>query len=448
MEYYREELVEPVSPMGQYFNSSVLCVNIIAVLEFEVPIDDLPIASFTRYVFLPMNPRFSSVMVSDKHGKKTWKQVEVRLEDHIITPKFPDGMSTDSYEKCFNDYLSRLAMEQLPQNKPLWEVHQIIYPTSKAAGSLIFKVNHALGDGYSLMGVILSCFERADNPSLPLTFPSSKRSKPKFHNRNIFMRLPQLASIFFNSISDFGCGLLKSRVVEDDKTPIRSGDEGVEFRSFVISNMAFSMDHIKEIKSKLGVTVNDVVTGIIFYGLRLYMHDLDYESRAACSRAIVLLNTRNVAGYQSVKNMLNKDAKGPWGNKIAWLHVSLPKLRDVDISNPLQFVTKVHNIVQRKRKSFAVLLSGMLLEMQHKLQGHEAVAKNLHSTVRKTSLALSNMVGPVEQIAMANHPLKGLYFIFTGEPESLAITMMSYMVVKDFKVAREMPAATSSIDNA
>ena len=59
-----EEGLEPVSPTGQYFNSSVLSVSIVAVMEFEIPINNLPsIVSLVKDVFLPINPRFSSIMV-------------------------------------------------------------------------------------------------------------------------------------------------------------------------------------------------------------------------------------------------------------------------------------------------------------------------------------------------------------------------------------------------
>ena len=59
-----EERLEPVSPTAQNFNSSVLSVSIIAVLEFEIPINDqLPVMSLLKDVFLPINPRFSSIMV-------------------------------------------------------------------------------------------------------------------------------------------------------------------------------------------------------------------------------------------------------------------------------------------------------------------------------------------------------------------------------------------------
>lgn len=65
MECLGETMLEPVSPTGQYLNSSVLSLSIISVLEIGIPINDSQTMSLLQNVFLPINPRFSSVMVSD-----------------------------------------------------------------------------------------------------------------------------------------------------------------------------------------------------------------------------------------------------------------------------------------------------------------------------------------------------------------------------------------------
>ncbi|KAF7843879.1 O-acyltransferase WSD1-like [Senna tora] len=158
---------EPVSPMGRYFNSSVLSIYIIGVLEFEVPFDTCLAIPLLNQLFLPINPRFSSIMVQDKSGEKQWKKVGVNLKDHIKIPLFPKFKSQESYDNYFADYISRIALEQLPQSRPLWEIHIINYPTSKGESSIIFKLHHALGDGCSLMGALFSCLQRADDPFLP-----------------------------------------------------------------------------------------------------------------------------------------------------------------------------------------------------------------------------------------------------------------------------------------
>ena len=191
--------------------------------------------------------------VTDRKGEKQWKRVEVKLEDHVKIPIFPIGLLPESYDEYLDNYISKIAMNEFPHNKPLWEIHIVKYPTSNAASAIIFKLHHALGDGYSLMGALLSCLQRTDDPSLPLTFPSRQRSESKSDRFRVCKRVSQLFSLIFNTVYDFGWSLLKSSLVEDDRTPIRSGDEGVEFRPITVSTMTFPLDQIKFIKDKLGV---------------------------------------------------------------------------------------------------------------------------------------------------------------------------------------------------
>lgn len=188
----------------------------------------------------------------DEKGEMKWKRVEVKAEDHIKVPKFPENESLELYDQYFDDYVTQLLMERTAQDKPLWEIHVIKYPTSTCAGTLIFKLHHALGDGYSLMGALLSSLQRADDPSLPLSFPSRKSSSSP-SKKGFFRWFPSTVFSFFNSISDFGWSIVKSTLVEDDRSPIRSGEEGVESLPCVISNISFSLDQVKNIKSKLGV---------------------------------------------------------------------------------------------------------------------------------------------------------------------------------------------------
>lgn len=192
----------------------------------------------------------------DEKGEMKWKRVELKAEDHIKVPTFPENESLESYDQYFDEYVTELMMERTAQDKPLWEIHVIKYPTSTCAGTLIFKLHHALGDGYSLMGALLSSLQRADDPSLPLSFPSRKSSSSSSSStseKGFFRWFSSTVLSFFNSISDFGWSIVKSTVVEDDKSPIRSGEEGVEFLPCVISNISFSLDQVKNIKSKLGV---------------------------------------------------------------------------------------------------------------------------------------------------------------------------------------------------
>ncbi|XP_051125513.1 wax ester synthase/diacylglycerol acyltransferase 4-like [Andrographis paniculata] len=423
-----EELgLEPMSPSAQYLKSSVLSLTILGVLECQGPIDDSLAISLVKDVFLPINPRFSSIMVAGKKGVKKWKKVEVHVEEHVKVPIFPDGMAAEYYDDCFADYLSNLSTEQLPPSRPLWEIHIVKYPTRHAAGNLIFKLHHSLGDGYSLMGALLSCLQRLDNPLLPLTFPSRQSAADADRRKSVLRRVPRLFSGIWHTVYDFGWSLLKSSLNEDDKSPIRSGEDAVELRPIATATTTFSIDQIKQIKNKLNVTINDVITGIIIFGTRLYMQKTSEGSGNSKSTALVLLNTRAIGGYRSVDEMVRPDSDMPWGNRFTFLPVPLPKLTPEEIQNPLVFVKKSHRIIKRQRNSGSVFLTGQLLNIISKFKGPEATAKYIHGTLKNTSMAISNLIGPVEQMALANQPVKGLYFIVAGPPQSLSVTMISYV---------------------
>jgi len=58
----------------------------------------------------------------------------------------------------------------------------------------------------------------------------------------------------------------------------------------------------------------------------------------------------------------------------------------------------------------------------------QAVAKHIYETLRKSSVVVSNLIGPVEPMVLANHPVKGLYFTMTGGPEvnTILVSLLFY----------------------
>jgi len=118
-------------------------------------------------------------------------------------------------------------------------------------------------------------------------------------------------------------------------------------------------------------TTNDVVCGIVFYGIRLYMEEMNEKTKRANSTAVVMLNTRNIEGYQSVKEMQKPEFKGLWGNQISFLQIPIPKISQSEISNPLEFVWNSRELIKRKRRSFSVYLIALLMDLEMRLRGPE-----------------------------------------------------------------------------
>ncbi|CAK9171071.1 unnamed protein product [Ilex paraguariensis] len=176
-----------------------------------------------------------------------------------------------------------------------------------------------------------------------------------------------------------------------------------------------------------GQTINDVITGIIFFGTRLYMQSTSNASGEADSTALVVLNTRAVGGYKSVSEMLKPDAKMLWGNQLTFLHIPIPNLTVAESSDPLNFIWKAHQLIKRKRNSFAFHLTSMFLETLRRLRGPQAASWYVYNSFKNTSTVISNLIGPVEKLALANHPVSGMYYTVVGSPQDLTITMVSYM---------------------
>ncbi|KAL2331684.1 hypothetical protein Fmac_019265 [Flemingia macrophylla] len=427
MAWSEEEVSTPLSPMADYFSSSLINVFVLAVLESDIPIDHSRVAPMLKNAFLPISTRFSSILVMDENGKKRWEQVDVNVKDHIKIPTFPTIMPLELYDQCFDEYMSKIAMEQLPQDKPLWELHIFKYPTSTDAGTFIFKLHHALGDGYSFMTTLLSMVQNADNPSNPVKFPTSRSSVESKNARTMLKSLPQTVSMAFKGVFDFGWSVIKDSLNPDAETPIRSGHKDVGFQPMTFSNVSLSLDDIKEVKNKLKVSVNDALVGVIFLGIQLYMDAKNHKSSRMESTALVLLNTRKIRAYVSAKEMPDADSEAPWGNRFHFMHVPIPMLCDNNYSNPLEFVLEASKSIKRKRSSLAVPLTNMVLRFLNQIKGPQAAANYVYKIMNNTSLSISHMIGPVEQVALANHPIKGFYFMTVGLSQSITVTITSYM---------------------
>ncbi|CAH9116596.1 unnamed protein product [Cuscuta europaea] len=280
------------------------------------------------------------------------------------------------------------------------------------------------------MGALLSCLQRAGNSKLPLTFPHRKRSKMERENfiSGIIKTVPRFMYGIAHTVLDFSWSVLKSCLVDDDRTAIHSQDDGVEFRPISLTTMSFSLHLLTQIKSSLNVTINDVMTGIVTYGIRLYMQEIDKETCNGRCTSLVLFNTRETKGYTSVDEMIKPNAEMPWGNRFTFLAFGIPKLIfGGEPSDPLGFVFRAHHMVKRQKSSALVYLNGHLLEFLRKFRGPEVTAGYIHGMLRNTSITMSNMIGPVEETTVINHPVKDMYFFVAGSPQSLSVTMVSYM---------------------
>ncbi|CAN6688529.1 unnamed protein product [Malus baccata var. baccata] len=84
------------------------------------------------------------------------------------------------------------------------------------------------------------------------------------------------------------------------------------------------------------------------------------------------------------------------------------------------FIVDVANNINHIYSILKVILLEMVLMLQ-------VASRYMHNRLKKSSLMISNMIGPTEKTALAGHPIKGVYFMVLGIPQDLIITIVSYV---------------------
>ncbi|KAL5714239.1 hypothetical protein ACHQM5_016228 [Ranunculus cassubicifolius] len=414
-----ESTLFPLSPSSEGVHNSVISLTILAVVELETLVDEFEMIEIIRHLFLPLNIRFSSVIAVNKKGKPSWKEVDVQIENHIRVPTFSSSLSNKDYDEQLREYVSSIAGEPLLESQPLWEIHVIKYPTMYGASSLVFKFSHALGDGYSIISVLFSAFRRADDPCLPLTLPHM--SLRETTGKKIFSAY---VSKCINTLSDLTFSVLKGSVLEDSKSVIRSGTLGVEFEPISICTFCTSLERLKRVKSKVGGTLNDVVTGAIYYTLHLYMVRKGGMPNGTNMNLLVMFNTRMLRGFKSVDEMLKANI---WGNHVGFLSTPIPSISGERKANPLLFITIAKENMERSKNSMLTHLTTPILSALTWIRGAKGVSQYIHSNFRNTTTTITSLIGPKEKMAMAGHPVGSCYFFVAGIPQSLVFTLASCM---------------------
>ncbi|KAI3887008.1 hypothetical protein MKX03_028922 [Papaver bracteatum] len=389
-------------------------------------------------------------MEQDKEGVLRWKKVDVRMEDHLIVPRFPIGLTRESYDEHLREYLSKIGCEKFSDSKPLWEVHLINYPSLNGACTAIFKFSHALGDGYSFMRVFFNCCVRADKSSSPLTFPRLSLMKTQQYDGNPVIgsgqKLFGIIRKCMNTSYDIMESLLRRACFEDQPSAIRSATSAnmkIElFKPFNIHSVTLSLERVKQVKTKLGATVNDVIVGLLSYIIHLYgvrkmkmnymdqygedgstMDSINVDTKKSMT-ICVMLNMRIFKGFTNIEDMIRADA---WGNHSRLLFIPLPSCTNHEEVNPLEFIIKAKHHMDRKKNSMYFYLIDTLLKAAMWAKGQKGIDEMLYSSFRNTSTMITSVIGPKEQMAITNHPVSSFYYFVSGVPQSITFTSVSCM---------------------
>ncbi|KAM7467699.1 hypothetical protein LguiB_015261 [Lonicera macranthoides] len=434
-----EEDDEPLSPYANAFHTKNLNCYIIAIVGGKTSIDEDVVKLGLENTIIK-HYRFSSLLVVDdkKGGEMKWSRTKVNLEDHLIIPNFDPNM--DSPDQFVEDYITNLTRSPLNPNKPLWELHLLNLKTSDANSIGIFKIHHSMGDGISLISLLLACTRKTSDPNSLPTMPM-KRQPPK-PSGGFFGWLCRLLAAFWwfvvlvaNTLVDIVL-FAATAVFLKDQSPLK-GQEGVEFTTRTLVHRIVSLDDVKQIKNAMNTTVSDVILGITQAGLSRYLHrkyaNGDEKDEGETKkrnnwlqrirlRALLLINIRPATEIEALAEMMERESRITWGNKFGYVVIPLNVASEED---PLDYIHKAKATIDRKKHSFEALFSYLTNELVVRFFGVQAVSALAYRVVHNTTFCFSSVAGPQEETSFYGHPLAYIAPSVYGLPQALTIHWQS-----------------------
>ncbi|EPS71439.1 hypothetical protein M569_03320, partial [Genlisea aurea] len=170
------------------------------------------------------------------------------------------------------DFISTITKTPMDLSKPLWEIHVINVRTTQAASTAVLRLHHSLGDGVSLMSIVLACSRKISDPESLPALPSTARRAPRRAKKGV-----ALLSLIWNMILTLYYTALDLIVItatmiwyRDSENPIK-GKTGKEDSPKRYVHRVYNMEDIKLIKNSMHMTVNDVVFGVTEAALSSYV---------------------------------------------------------------------------------------------------------------------------------------------------------------------------------
>ncbi|XP_010450747.2 PREDICTED: O-acyltransferase WSD1-like [Camelina sativa] len=410
---------EPLSPMARVFQSPGNDCCILTMIGCKTKIN-ADIIQHALKLNVSKHPRFSSRLSDDG---ACWIKTQVNVENHVVEPDIDPGEIGDNGEGYVEDYVSRLTMLPLDKSRPLWDMHILNVKTLDAEAVCVIRSHHSLGDGTSLMSLLVACTQNTSHRDTIPTIPVLKRTVHKDIDVPWFLRLVLLISssvrLICNTLVDLLLLLASALFLKDTKTPLK-GDVGVENNQKMFCHRIVSLDDIKLIKKVMNMTINDVLLGVTQAALSRYLSDFPGKIRLTAG---VFVNLRSNVGIKPLADMMAKDSKCRWGNYFS--SIALPISIGLE-TDPLLYLSKAQSAMDRKKHSLQAALAYSMTEYIFNIFGTKVGAIFPERIVSNTTTLISNMIGPEEEISFLGHPIAYIAPSVYGHAHALTIHFLSY----------------------
>ena len=195
-------------------------------------------------------------LTSQSSDGAKWIETEVNVKDHVVVPYIDPEEIGENGEGFIDDYTSRLTMNPLDRSRPLWDIHILNVKTSDAEAVGVVRTHRTLGDGTSMVHLLLACAHKTSDPiAVSITSPSLKR-RGRYKNKGWFLRsmftIGSTMTLIWNTIVDMLLLFATLLFLKDRKTHLKGGaDVGSNPKRFY--HRTISLDDIKLIKNAMNM---------------------------------------------------------------------------------------------------------------------------------------------------------------------------------------------------
>jgi hypothetical protein len=201
-----------------------------------------------------------------------WRPVEVELARHVFEAPSEVGPADPSVDPA-EAYAAKLATAHpLDTRYPLWQAHLLTHPKgARRPASMVLRIHHSLGDGTSLMSLLIAAARQKENPrqlpSIPGQNPGKTLAKP-----SLLAAVLAFLVVLWNSLVLVWRFLCMTAFVADSETPIRAGGGMEHHGKALASSRELDLADLKAVARAVGgsATVNDVLVASLGGALNRY----------------------------------------------------------------------------------------------------------------------------------------------------------------------------------
>jgi WS/DGAT/MGAT family acyltransferase len=407
--------------------NSPMHVGAVAVFEagpLALPDGGLDIERFRRFVEAVLQPRYRQriarmpvsqrpIWVDDPH---------FNLHYHVRHVSLPHPGDERQLKRLAGHAFSL----PLDRSKPLWELW-LVEGLAGNRFAVISKAHHCMVDGIASADLLTSSMQLSPDAAVPE--PQAWRPRPAPGAWDLALgeagRGARNGRAALRALGDAAAHPLRALdSLREAATSVRDALAASMHRtSPTLLNTAigphrrfdwirYELAHVKEVKNRLGGTVNDVVLANAAGGLRRFLAERGEPVAELDFRAMVPVNIRA------------RDEAGVMGNRVATLAVDLP----LDEPDPRRRLARVIEATRAAKGSR--LVRGMTLIEQMSEWGLEPLFTQLArqtALMRPFNVVVTNVPGPQVEAYLLGAPLVAAYpLVPLYKNQALGIALFSY----------------------